>query len=105
MQNLARLALPPYLTLDALDTFIDRVLAEDVGPGDVTTRATVPPTTRAEARFLAKQDGVLAGLLVAERVFAAADLLDARLHKFDRMGVYEEVGVDGAVQTISNGEL
>ncbi len=71
MLKVARL--PPYLTPDALDTFIDRVLAEDVGPGDVTTRATVPPTTRAEARFLAKQDGVLAGLLVAERVFAAVD--------------------------------
>ncbi len=71
MLKVARL--PPYLTLDALDTFIDRVLAEDVGTGDVTTRATVPPTTRAEARFLAKQDGVLAGLLVAERVFAAVD--------------------------------
>lgn len=71
MPKVARL--PSYLTLDALDTFIDRVLAEDLGPGDVTTRATVPPTTQAEARFLAKQDGVLAGLLVAERVFAAVD--------------------------------
>lgn len=73
MPNIAPPALPPYLTLDALDTFIDQALAEDVGAGDVTTRATVSPTTRAEAHFRAKEDGVLAGLLVAERVFAAID--------------------------------
>ncbi|MCH8146863.1 MAG: carboxylating nicotinate-nucleotide diphosphorylase [Planctomycetes bacterium] len=71
MLQVARL--PRYLTLDALDALIDRALAEDVGTGDVTTRATVPPETQAEAHFLAKEDGVLAGLLVADRVFAALD--------------------------------
>ena len=73
MPKVARLALPPYLTLDALEALIDRALAEDVGTGDVTTRATVPPETQAQALFLAKEDGVLAGLLVADRVFAAVD--------------------------------
>ena len=66
-------ALPPYLTLDALDALIDRALAEDVGAGDVTTRATVSPDTPAEAHFLVKEDGVLAGILAADRVFAAVD--------------------------------
>ncbi|GIV60355.1 MAG: nicotinate-nucleotide diphosphorylase (carboxylating) [Rhodothermaceae bacterium] len=65
--------LPPYLTDDALDDLIARALAEDVGPGDVTTLATIPEGTRATAAFLAKEDGVLAGLYVAERVFAAVD--------------------------------
>ena len=41
---------------------------------------------------------------VCPATLSRADLLDARLHKYDRMGVYEEVGVDGAVPTISNGE-
>jgi nicotinate-nucleotide pyrophosphorylase (carboxylating) len=56
-----------------LDGLLERALAEDVGPGDVTTLATVPPGRQAEAHFLAKEDGVLAGLAVAERVFAAVD--------------------------------
>ena len=65
--------LPPYLAEADLDALLARALAEDVGPGDVTTLATVPAETRAEAQFLAKEDGVLAGLAVAARVFAAVD--------------------------------
>lgn len=64
---------PSYLDAAALDALIARALAEDVGPGDVTTLATVPPGTPATARFLAKADGVLAGLDVATRVLSAAD--------------------------------
>lgn len=50
-----------------------RALAEDVGAGDVTTEATVGPDVQATGRFLVKEDGVIAGLAVAERVFAAVD--------------------------------
>ncbi|WP_456425923.1 carboxylating nicotinate-nucleotide diphosphorylase [Rhodocaloribacter sp.] len=67
------MTLPPYLTDAALDDLIARALAEDVGPGDVTSLATIPPETTATAHFLAKEDGVLAGLYVAARVFAAVD--------------------------------
>ena len=56
-----------------LDALIGRALAEDVGAGDVTTEATIPQGTQATARFLLKEDGVVAGLAVAERVFAAVD--------------------------------
>ncbi len=56
-----------------MDALIERALAEDVGSGDVTTLATVPAGQRAEAYFLAKEEGVLAGLAVAERVFARLD--------------------------------
>lgn len=56
-----------------IDALIERALTEDIGPGDVTTLATVPAGQRATATFLAKEDGVLAGLAVAERVFAALD--------------------------------
>lgn len=65
--------LPPYLTDAWLDDLIARALAEDLGTGDITTEATIPPETRATARFLAKEDGVLAGLYVAARVFAQVD--------------------------------
>ncbi len=48
-------------------------LEEDVGGGDITTEATVPPETRAVGRFLAKAPGVLSGLAVAAVVFAEVD--------------------------------
>ena len=73
MHNVAHSTLPPYLTREILDDLIARALDEDVGTGDVTTLATIPTTTKAEAHFLAKQDGVLAGLRVADHVFAAVD--------------------------------
>ncbi|HEX8386603.1 MAG TPA: nicotinate-nucleotide diphosphorylase (carboxylating), partial [Rubricoccaceae bacterium] len=66
------LPLPPDVEAD-LPALIARALAEDVGTGDVTTEATVGPDVQATGRFLVKEDGVVAGLAVAERVFAAVD--------------------------------
>ncbi|MBO6574913.1 MAG: carboxylating nicotinate-nucleotide diphosphorylase [Rhodothermales bacterium] len=63
--------LPPYLTVQDIDAVVRRGLLEDVGAGDVTTLATIDPERRAEAVVIAKDHGVVAGLLVAERVFAA----------------------------------
>lgn len=65
--------IPSYVSVAALEVLITRALAEDVGPGDATTQATIPSTTNAEAHFLAKEGGVLAGLYVAEQVFHAVD--------------------------------
>lgn len=65
--------LPPYLTDEDIDAVVAQALDEDLGTGDVTTRATVDPATRATGAFLAKADGVAAGLHVAERVFQAVD--------------------------------
>ena len=52
---------------------IGEFLAEDIGRGDITTTATVPPDTRGQGRFLAKEDLVLCGLDVAEAVFFHLD--------------------------------
>jgi nicotinate-nucleotide pyrophosphorylase (carboxylating) len=54
-----------------LDDLIRRALAEDIGPGDVTTRATVSPDARGRAVLLAKSSMVVAGLDVARAVFEA----------------------------------
>jgi nicotinate-nucleotide pyrophosphorylase (carboxylating) len=63
----------PPLPYD-LDETIRRALAEDLGEaGDVTTRAVVPDDARMEADVVAREDGVVAGLPVAERVFVAVD--------------------------------
>ena len=56
-----------------LDAIVARALAEDVGTGDVTTAATVPPGTRARARITQKQPGAVFGLAAAETTFRALD--------------------------------
>ncbi|MFM9903983.1 MAG: carboxylating nicotinate-nucleotide diphosphorylase [Pyrinomonadaceae bacterium] len=52
---------------------IGEFLAEDIGRGDITTRATVAPDTRGHGRFLAKETLIVCGLDVAEAVFFHLD--------------------------------
>ena len=52
---------------------IGEFLAEDIGRGDVTTRACVPQDTRGVGQFLAKEPLVLCGLDIAEAVFFHLD--------------------------------
>lgn len=61
------------LSLDALDRVVEEALAEDVGPGDMTTLATVTTEAHAEAQIVARTGGVIAGLPVAQRVFHRLD--------------------------------
>ena len=56
-----------------LDALVLTALREDLGSGDVTTLAVVPPGLRARGLFLAKADGVVAGLPVAARAFGLLD--------------------------------
>jgi nicotinate-nucleotide pyrophosphorylase (carboxylating) len=55
---------------------VAQALAEDVGAGDITTSATVPPDASGRGVFLAKSECVLAGLAVA---FEAFRQIDARV--------------------------
>lgn len=48
-------------------------LAEDVGPGDLTTRLCVPAGARAVGTIVAKRPGIHSGLYVAEEVFRQLD--------------------------------
>jgi nicotinate-nucleotide pyrophosphorylase (carboxylating) len=57
----------------AIEEAIDVALREDMPEGDITSVSTIPADARSEAFFLAKEDGVLAGLEVASRVFAKLD--------------------------------
>jgi nicotinate-nucleotide pyrophosphorylase (carboxylating) len=63
----------PPLDPEAVQDVVRRALAEDVGPGDVTTAATVPPGARARARITQKEPGVVFGLEAAELTFRALD--------------------------------
>lgn len=61
------------LTGSSLRDLVERFLEEDIGYGDITTLAIVPGHTQAHGRLLAKESLVLAGLEVAQIVFAVAD--------------------------------
>ena len=52
---------------------IGEFLAEDLGRGDITTQACVPPDSRATGKFLAKENLIVCGLEIAEAVFAHLD--------------------------------
>jgi len=43
------------------------------GAGDVTCLATVPVDMEVEAHFIAKEDGVIAGIALAEMIFGEVD--------------------------------
>lgn len=59
--------------LQAARILIDLALKEDVGDGDITTDNIIPAETRRKAKMVAKADGIVAGLQVAEMVFKSLD--------------------------------
>lgn len=59
--------------MNGIDRIIDTALAEDIHTGDITTLAMLPEPRPMRARLVAKEALVVAGLSVAERVFARLD--------------------------------
>ncbi len=60
---------PPYVTPENLDHFISNALEEDIGEGDHSTLATLPPDLEQKAKLLVKEDCVLAGVDMAKEIF------------------------------------
>ncbi len=60
---------PFYLTDSAINEFISRALAEDIGEGDHSSLGAVPSTKISKAKLLIKDGGIIAGLELAERIF------------------------------------
>jgi nicotinate-nucleotide pyrophosphorylase (carboxylating) len=83
VKNLPKQAALP----DEVSDCIRRALDEDIGSGDVTTDTIVPPDASLRGRIVAKQNGVVAGLDVAEAVWSALD---------DRVGFTKKIE-DGTV--------
>jgi nicotinate-nucleotide pyrophosphorylase (carboxylating) len=52
---------------------IAAALTEDIGPGDITSRLSIPETATARARLLAKEEGVVCGLDVCAECFRQVD--------------------------------
>jgi nicotinate-nucleotide pyrophosphorylase (carboxylating) len=57
---------------DSLRDLVARALAEDLGAGDITSEAVVAADSRATARLIQKQPGVMFGLDAAEETFRQA---------------------------------
>lgn len=55
------------------DRLIDLSFAEDIGDGDHTTLCCIPESAIGKSHLLIKEDGILAGVEVAKRVFARFD--------------------------------
>ena len=56
-----------------MDRLIKEALEEDIGNEDVTTNAVMPEYKRGRVKLICKQDGVICGLNVFERVFKLLD--------------------------------
>ena len=78
------------IELTELEPLVRRALDEDVGSGDLTTQATVPPGARARARITQKQPGV--ALRARRRASSRSRLLDpgARFLALADEGVWRE---------------
>lgn len=61
------------MTDQILDAFIKNAIAEDIGDGDHSSLSCIPSTENGKAQLLIKQDGILAGIEIAKRVFSLID--------------------------------
>lgn len=63
-----------FLQFMELKRFIQEALQEDVGPGDYSSLASISPTTKGEAKLLVKDEGVLAGVRIAQAIALETNL-------------------------------
>lgn len=55
------------------DKYIKMALEEDINSEDVSTNAVMPAYKKGEVQLICKEDGIIAGLMVFERVFTLLD--------------------------------
>lgn len=56
-----------------IDEFIDHAIREDIGDGDHSSKSCIPSDARGRMKLLIKEEGILAGLEIAQRVFNKLD--------------------------------
>jgi len=56
-----------------IDALLDIAIEEDIGPGDVTSRLVLAEDTACRARFVPRENGILAGMEVVERLYRRLD--------------------------------
>ncbi|MEP1034000.1 carboxylating nicotinate-nucleotide diphosphorylase [Ekhidna sp.] len=63
----------PYLTNKNINSFIKAALAEDIGDGDHSSLGSIPKDATSEAHLIIKDDGIIAGLELAAKIFEHVD--------------------------------
>jgi nicotinate-nucleotide pyrophosphorylase (carboxylating) len=56
-----------------INEFISHALAEDIGDGDHTSLSCIPSSAKGKAQLLVKENGILAGVELAVKIFKAVD--------------------------------
>jgi nicotinate-nucleotide pyrophosphorylase (carboxylating) len=77
--------IPPYINEKKLQKLILDAIREDVGEGDHSSNAIFPENKTGKAKLIVKEEGIIAGLHVAELVFRNFDD-QARIHFFKNDG-------------------
>ncbi len=98
----------PALSDQHLKELIKLALREDIGAGDVTSKAIVAPELRGMGQIVAKQSLVLSGITVARRVFEAIEdgiVWTQNRRDGERCEVGEVIAiVEGKAQSLLKGE-
>lgn len=93
-----------YITEDYLNEFIKNALQEDIGEGDHSTLSTISAGQQGKAKLLFKEDGIVAGISLAEKIYDFVDdEIVVKTFKKDGEEVKEgEIGyeIHGEIQTI-----
>lgn len=89
---------------EQLNHLIEEALKEDIGDGDHTTLSCIPPEKKGRAILKIKQDGILAGVQVAKKIFSIVEE-DAVFNLYKNDGEMMHVGetafeVDAHIHTI-----
>lgn len=87
-----------------IDDIIDEALREDIGDGDHTADACIPNEAQGKAQLLVKEDGVIAGVELAQRIFSRFDK-NLKVEVFIQDGAEIKVGdivltVEGSSRSI-----
>lgn len=80
------------------DAIIDAALREDMPEGDITSEGLIPADARSEAILLAKEDGVLAGLAMARRVYEKIDPAVEFSEKFEDGAAIRKFDILAAIE-------
>ena len=97
-----------FLNHPETDRIIREALKEDIRDGDHTTLSTIPKDDRSKARCLIKDDGVIAGVALAEKILKGLDS-DCAFEQIKHDGDQVSHGdiafyVEGNTQALLSGE-
>ena len=96
------------LEIEKINALIQLAIQEDIGTGDITTENLIPDSLIVEGAFIAKGNGVIAGLPVVEYFFSRLDT-DVSLQQRIKEGTFVNKGetianIKGSTKTLLSGE-